>query len=85
MPVIVPKHGDESPVARTLLAMADDARDVKTNSDNGFSFLVPDYLYERYVNGGTGEGNGQETEVTEEVQRRRPGRPRKTQPPKEGD
>ena len=85
MPVIVPKHGDEGPVARTLLAMADDARDVKTNSDNGFSFIVPDYLYERYVNGGTGSEDEQAPVVTEEVQRRRPGRPRKIQPPKEGD
>ena len=85
MAVIFPKHGEESSVARTLLAMADDVQDVRTNTDNGLVFVVPDYLYERYVNGGIGEEEEVEPAVSEEVQRRRPGRPRKVVPPKEGD
>jgi hypothetical protein len=85
MAVIFPKHGEESSVARTLLAMADDVQDVRTNTDNGLVFVVPDYLYERYVNGGIGEEEEAEPAVSEEVQRRRPGRPRKVVPPKEGD
>lgn len=87
MAVIFPRHGEEASVARTLLAMADNVFDVKTNTDNGLCFVVPDYLHERYVNGGIGE---EEEEVvdsppSEDVQRRRPGRPRKIVPPKEGD
>lgn len=85
MAVVYPKPGDEGSVARTLLAMADDVQDVRTNTDNGFVFVVPDYLYDRYINGGTGEEEEAEPVVSEEVQRRRPGRPRKVQPPKEGD
>lgn len=85
MAVIFPKHGEEASIARTLLAMADDVNDVRTNTDNGLSFVVPDYLYERYVNGGIGAEEEAEPVVSEEVQRRRPGRPRKAVPPKEGD
>jgi hypothetical protein len=85
MAVIFPKNGEESSVARTLLAMADNVQDVRTNTDNGLTFVVPDYLYERYINGGIGEEEEAEPVVSEEVQRRRPGRPRKTVPPKEGD
>jgi hypothetical protein len=84
MAVIVPKHGEEGSVARTLLAMSDNVRDVATNSDNGFAFVVPDYLYDRYLNGGVKD---EPEQPSEEIVRRRPGRPRKvTQAPaKEGD
>jgi hypothetical protein len=85
MAVIFPKHGEEASVARTLLAMADDVQDVRTNTDNGLVFVVPDYLHERYVNGGIGQEEEAEAPLSEEVQRRRPGRPRKVVPPKEGD
>lgn len=85
MAVIFPKNGEEASVARTLLAMADNVQDVRTNTDNGLTFVVPDYLYDRYVNGGIGEEEEVEPAVSEEVQRRRPGRPRKIVPPKEGD
>jgi hypothetical protein len=81
MAVVYPKHGEEGSVARTLLAMADNVRDVKTDTDNGLVFIVPDYLHDRYVN----QGVEPEPVADEEVQRRRPGRPRKAQPPKEGD
>ena len=85
MAVIYPRHGEEGSVARTLLAMCDNVNDVRTNTDNGLVFVVPDYLYDRYVNGGIGEEEEAEPVVSEEVQRRRPGRPRKVVPPKEGD
>ena len=85
MAVIVPKHGEEASVARTLLAMADDVAHVLTNTDNGLVFVVPDYLHDRYVNGGTGKEEPPEAPLSEEAQRRRPGRPRKVVPPKEGD
>lgn len=86
MAVIYPKPGKEGEMARTLLAMADDVQDVRTNTDNGFSFIVPDYLYERYVNGGVGSQESEDFKVeAEEIPRRRPGRPRKIQPVKEGD
>lgn len=85
MAVIQPKHGEEASVARTLLAMADDVNDVRTNTDNGLVFVVPDYLHDRYVKGGMGEEVEAEPVLSEEVQRRRPGRPRKVVPPKEGD
>ena len=86
MAVIQPKHGEEASVARTLLAMADDVNDVKTNTDNGLVFVVPDYLHDRYVNGGIGqEEEDVQPLITESVERRRPGRPRKVVPPKEGD
>ena len=85
MAVIYPKHGKEAETARTLLAMADDVQDVRTNTDNGFSFVVPDYLYERFVNGGTGTQESEPDEESPEIPRRRPGRPRKVVPAKEGD
>lgn len=84
MAVIFPKHGDEANVARTLLAMADDVQDVRTNTDSGLTFIVPDYLYERYVNQGSQPAEP-ELQADEETVRRRPGRPRKVQPAKEGD
>ncbi len=51
--------------------MADNVQDVRTNTDNGLTFVVPDYLYDRYVNGGIGEEEEVEPAVSEEVQRRR--------------
>ena len=82
---VYPKPGDEASVARTLLAMADDPSHVRTSTDNGLAFIVPEYLMDRYVNGGIGVEEEAEPVVSEEVQRRRPGRPRKIVPPKEGD
>lgn len=88
MAIVYPKPGTERDVAIALLAMSDNPRDVATTTDSGLAFIVPEYLYERYLNGGTG---AQEPEPTHEVGmeselvRRRPGRPRKSQPAKEGD
>lgn len=86
MAVVYPKPNHEAETARTLLAMADDVNDVRTNTDNGLSFVVPDYLYDRYLTGGTGvEEDPEPAPLSDEVQRRRPGRPRKVVPAKEGD
>lgn len=82
MALIFPKHGEEGSVARTLLAMSDNVRDVAVDTDNGFAFLVPEYLYERYL---AGEVKEEAAPVSEEIVRRRPGRPRKVAPAKEGD
>jgi hypothetical protein len=81
---VYPKPGEEAIVARQLLALADDVQHVRTSTDDGFAFLVPEYLLDRYVAAQADEDE-QPTEVTPEQQRRRPGRPRKAQPVSEGD
>lgn len=81
MAVIAPKPGREAEMARRLLALADDVQDVRTNTDNGFAFVVPEYLYNRFLE----DEAPTEAPVSEEQLRRRPGRPRKAQPVSEGD
>lgn len=84
MAVIFPKHGEEAKVAQRLLALADNVHDVKTNTDSGLAFIVPDDLYEKYL--AVDEVVEDETPAaSDELVRRRPGRPRKAQPAKEGD
>ncbi len=83
MAVIFPKHGEEARVAQRLLALADNVHDVKTNTDSGLAFVVPDDLYERYL--AVDEVVDEEPAASDELVRRRPGRPRKIQPAKEGD
>lgn len=81
MAEIYPKHGEEKQVAQRLLALADNVNDVKTSMDNGLAFIVPEDLYQRYLD----VDEVVEAEPTEEMRRRRPGRPRKAVPVKEGD
>lgn len=81
---VYPKHGEEGNVARTLLALADDPMHVKTITDNGFAFLVPEYLLDRYVRSTVAQEEKPDALGDEQV-RRRPGRPRKAVAPKEGD
>ncbi len=52
MAVIVPGKGETKQVVQHLLELADDPRDVATTSDgpDGVSFVVPDELYDRYLN-----------------------------------
>lgn len=86
MAVIFPKYGQEKEVAQRLLALADNVFDVKTNSDNGLAFIVPEDLYQRYL--AVDEVKEDEVGHTDPDQvKRRPGRPRKVLPetPKEGD
>lgn len=82
MAEIYPKHGEEKLIAQRLLALADNVMDVKTSYDNGLAFIVPEDLYDKYL---AVDAVADEPEPSEEVQRRRPGRPRKAQPAKEGD
>jgi hypothetical protein len=77
MAVIYARHGKEAEIARTLLALADDVQDVKTNTDHGFAFIVPDDLYERYL---ASFEVPEETPADVEQAKRRPGRPRKSVP-----
>lgn len=74
MAVVVPRVGKEKEVAQTLLALADDPREVGTNTDNGFAFVVNEELYQKYLdltaNPDPGPENGDQA-------KRRPGRPRK--------
>lgn len=81
MAEIYPKHGEEKQVAQRLLALADNVRDVKTSMDNGLAFIVPEYLYTKYL----AVDEVVADEPSEDTLRRRPGRPRKAQPVKEGD
>lgn len=84
MAVIFPKHGEEAKVAQRLLALADNVHDVKTNTDSGLAFIVPDDLYEKYL--AVDEVAEEPIPAnSDELVRRRPGRPRKAQPAKEGD
>lgn len=85
MAVIYPKHGDEAKTAQRLLALADNVHDVKTNTDSGLAFIVPDELYEKYLAVDEAIEAEPEQPASDELVRRRPGRPRKIQPAKEGD
>lgn len=84
MAVIFPGFGNEKmrELAQALLFLADDPRDVQTNTDDGFAFVVPDYLHDRYVKG---LEPAVQTPAMVDQATRRPGRPRKTEPKKEGD
>lgn len=86
MAVVYPKHGEESKVAQRLLALADNVQDVKTSTDNGLAFIVPEDLYERYLAVDSVVEDAPVPTDPDQV-KRRPGRPRKVLPetPKEGD
>lgn len=84
MAVIYAKYGQEGNIARTLLALADNPMDVRTTTDHGLAFLVPEDLYERYL---ASQETPEETPADVERAARRPGRPRKALPvaEQEGD
>ena len=86
MAMIFAKHGEESRVAQRLLALADNVRDVKVNTDSGVAFDVPEELYLKYL-AVDAVVEDDETPVSADQVKRRPGRPRKVVPqtPKEGD
>lgn len=83
MAVVYPKPGQEKETAQRLLALAKDVRDIRTNTDDGLAFIVPDDLYELFRM--PDEPADDTSVLTEDQVRRRPGRPRKVVPPKEGD
>jgi hypothetical protein len=68
---IVPAPGDEADVAAALLALARSPYEVQTSTDNGLTFVVPDYLAELYAE------SVQTPQRTEQDVPRRRGRPRK--------
>lgn len=84
MAEIYPKYGTEKEVAQRLLALADDPMQVRTSMDNGLAFIVPEDLYRKFL---ATDEVVEEEQPSEDVQRRRPGRPRKAAPvpAKEGD
>lgn len=86
MAVIYPKYGEESKIAQRLLALADNVNDVRTSTDAGLAFVVPEALYERYLAVDSVVEDAPVQTDPEQV-KRRPGRPRKVLPetPKEGD
>lgn len=47
--LIFPGEGEHSQVARDLLSLARSPHDVKTNTDSGLAFAVPEYLAELYM------------------------------------
>lgn len=77
MAVIYAKYGQEAGIARTLLALADDPAEVRTNTDSGLAFVVSDELYEKYLDSLEAKP---ETPADVERTTRRPGRPRKVVP-----
>lgn len=83
MAEIYPAQGKEKEVAQRLLALADNPFDVRTSMDNGLAFIVGEELYAKYL--AVDEVVETEPALSEDAQRRRPGRPRKAQPVKEGD
>lgn len=85
MAVVYPKPGQEKQIAQRLLALAKDVQDVRTTTDDGFAFLIPDYLLALYETPDVPVDDTDSSPLGEEQARRRPGRPRKIVPPKEGD
>lgn len=49
MNLIIPSDGQAEQVARDLLSLARSPHDVQTNTDNGLTFVVPNYLAELYA------------------------------------
>lgn len=77
MAVIFARYGQEKDLAVLLLELADNPWDVRTNTDSGLSFHVPEYLYDRYLET---LDEPEPTPADVEQVKRRPGRPRKTVP-----
>jgi hypothetical protein len=53
MATVVPEKGQTREVAKKLLALTDNPGDVQTTADgpDGVSFIVPDDLYDKYMDG----------------------------------
>lgn len=78
MAKVHPRHGKEKETAQLLLNLADDPREVGTETDDGFAFVVPEALYEKYLDAVTNPDPGP---TNAEQAKRRPGRPRKDAQP----
>lgn len=84
MAIVYPIPGKEKEMAQALLALAKDPMQVRTTYEDRLAFQVPEELYERYINGESKVAEP-EPQMSEEMVRRRPGRPRKVTPAKESD
>jgi hypothetical protein len=82
MAVVYPKFGDEKRIAQVLLALADSVYDVRTSSDEGLAFVIPDELHAKFVAHESGLAEPEPVANTDLV-KRRPGRPRKVAEPVE--
>jgi hypothetical protein len=85
MATVSPRIGKEKEVAQMLLALASDPRDVQTNTDDGFVFVIPEDVYQLYLDLTTDPDPGPQAG---DQAKRRPGRPRKIVTPdseKDGD
>lgn len=53
MATVVPEKGQTREVAKKLLALTEDANDIKTTADgpDGVIFIIPDDLYDKYMEG----------------------------------
>lgn len=83
MAEIYPKYGDEKRIAQVLLALADNVMDVRTTSDSGFAFVVPEDLHEKFLRHEAGIREEEAVVPNTDLVKRRPGRPRKVDQPKE--
>lgn len=70
--VLIIPGDDVGQVARDLLSLADNPFQVRTNTDNGLSFMVPQHVAQQYAE----LLAGVTTDATPEPPKRR-GRPRK--------
>jgi len=82
--IVYPTPGREKATAQALLALAKDPMEVRTTHEDRLAFLVPDELYERYL-GAVSTPADEPPVLTQEQERRRPGRPRKAVAAKESD
>lgn len=80
MAKVYPRHGKEKETAQLLLALAGDPREVGTETDDGFAFVVPDELHQKYLDAIADPDPGP---TNAEQAKRRPGRPRKDSKPEE--
>lgn len=87
MAVVKPAMGKEKETAQLLLALANDPREVGTETNDGFAYVVPDWLHDKYVEFLESEKVPRVSVADPTAERRRPGRPRGTKnvEPAEGE
>lgn len=72
MAEIHPKFSELKETAAVLIALSDDPAQVRTSTQGGFHFIVPEDVFDRYV-----DMLHAEQEPEPEKPAKRPGRPRK--------
>lgn len=76
MAYVRPALGKDKETAQILLALADDPREVGTETTDGFAFVVGDELYAKYLAYVDSEKVPRVPVSDPTAERRRPGRPR---------